>query len=42
MAIIEIESNHFPVGTYGNITIYYLNGQLIARTVCRRYKKRKK
>jgi hypothetical protein len=40
MAKINTALPHPEPGTIGNITIYFLNGQLIARTIGKRTKKR--
>lgn len=41
MAIIDTTQPHKDPGYYNNILIYYLKGQLIARTQQQHYKKRK-
>jgi hypothetical protein len=42
MAIIDQSQPHATPGYYDNLLIYYLNGQLIARSQPKHYKKRKK
>ena len=42
MAILDKNDPQIKTGSYQNITIYYLNGQLIARSICRKYKKKTK